>query len=171
MSDVRGINELFSKLDKMASADISPGVKKATLFVQGAAKANVLVESGELRGSIYTDTVSRGDSVEGIVYTNKKYAPFVEFGTGPKGQAEHFGISPNVDVAYTQSPWWIHEGPGDNEVDRETGEKYGWFYVDTPQGRFYQCSGQPASPFLYPALKNSREAVIQIIRNEVKKQL
>ena len=123
MSDIRGIDELNAKLDRMASASIGAAVGKAALFVQGAAKANVLVDNGELRGSIYTDVTVQGDSATGIVYTNKKYAPFVEFGTGPRGQADHAGISPDVSVAYTQSPWWIHEGPGDNEVDRETGEK------------------------------------------------
>ena len=171
MSDVRGIGELSARLDKVASVNVARAVRKAALLVQGAAKANVLVESGELRGSIYTDTVSQEGSVNGVVYTNKKYAPYVEFGTGPRGQQNHEGISPEVSVAYTQSPWWIHEGSGDNEVDRETGERYGWFYIDTPEGRFYHCSGQPASPFLYPALKNNKEAVMRIIMNEAKKNL
>ena len=84
-------------------------------------------------------------------------APYVEFGTGPKGQADHAGISPEVTPVYTQAPWWIHE----SQIDRRTAEKYRWFYIDTPQGRFYQCTGQPAHPFLYPALHDNEDKILK----------
>lgn len=113
---------------------------------------------------------TEGRNVTGICYTDKKYGPYVEFGTGPKGQENHEGISPDTTPVYTQSPWWIHEGSGPNEVDRATAEKYGWFYIDTPEGRFYQCTGQPAQPFLYPALKNNEKQIEQVIREELRKQ-
>ena len=122
------------------------------------------------RGSIFTVVETEGRNVTGICYTDKKYGPYVEFGTGPKGQENHEGISPDTTPVYTQSPWWIHEGSGPNEVDRATAEKYGWFYIDTPEGRFYQCTGQPAQPFLYPALKNNEKQIEQVIREELRKQ-
>ena len=113
---------------------------------------------------------AEGRNVTGICYTDKKYGPYVEFGTGLKGQANHEGISPDATPVYTQSPWWIHEGSGWNEVDRETAEKCGWFYIDTPEGRFYQCTGQAAQPFMYPALKNNEKQIEQVIREELRKQ-
>lgn len=103
----------------------------------------------------------------GTCFTNKSYAPYVEFGTGPKGQANHAGISPNVPVAYSQSPWWIHE----SQIDKGLAEKYHWFYIDTKDGRFYQCNGQPARPFMYPALKNNEEKITRLIANDIKEQL
>ena len=92
-----------------------------------------------------------------LLSTTVPDAPYVEFGTGPKGQANHAGISPEVTPVYTQVPWWIHE----SQVDRRTAEKYRWFYIDIPQGRFYQCTGQPAHPFLYPALHDNEDKILK----------
>lgn len=169
-----GKADLDKKFENMASAELRSGISKGVIHVQSAAKllcGGFIRSTGELRGSIYTDVQESGDVITGTCFTNKTYAPFVEFGTGPKGQANHVGISPDVAVAYTQSPWWIHEGDGENEVDRETAEAYGWFYIDTPDGRFYQCSGQPAKPFMYPALKDNEEAVVEIIAESIRRQL
>ena len=80
-------------------------------------------------------------------------------------------ISPNISPAYTQSPWWIHEGSGADEIDRATAEHYHFPYIETKDGRFYQCTGQPAQPFLYPALKNNEDRITEIIGEELKKQL
>ena len=90
----------------------------------------------------------------------------MEFGTGPKGQANHEGISPDAAVSYSQSPWWIHE----SQVGRETAERYGWSYIDTPDGRFYHCFGQAAHPYMYPALKNNEQEIERIFEEAVKKK-
>lgn len=164
---IQGEKELEKALRDKADIRMEKAVAKGILLVQENAKAECPVHDGELKRSIYTDVETKEDSVEGICYTNKKYATYVEFGTGPKGQENHEGISPDVAVAYTQSPWWIHE----SQIDREVAEKYHFFGIDTPQGRFYQCTGQPAKPFLYTALKNNEEEVVRIVREELQKQL
>lgn len=166
-----GKTNLDKRLDAMSKLRLGTAIGKGIVFVQEAAKDRCPAHDGELRESIYIDVEESGDSVTGICFTNKEHGPYVEFGTGPKGQANHEGISPDVTVAYSQSPWWIHEGPGENEIDRATAEYYHFFYVDTPQGRFYQCTGQAAQPFLYPALKDNEEEVSNIIARELKKQL
>ncbi len=166
-----GVENLDQKLERMSKAQLGHGIHRALQVVQSDAKLNAPVVTGGLRESILTDMEVDGDTVRGICYTNLKYAPFVEFGTGPKGQEKHSGIAPDVSIAYTQSPWWIHEGQGENEVDRETAERYGWMYIDTPKGRFYKCSGQPAQPFMYPALKNNEEEIARIIGEEFRSQL
>ena len=120
-----------------------------------------------MRGSIYTAIETSSEKIVGICYTNKKYAQYVEFGTGPKGQKQHAGISPDVAYAYVQSPWWIHE----SMIGRKTAEKYKWFYVDTPDGRFYQCTGQAAQPFLYPALKNNELEIAHYFEEAIEKNL
>ena len=163
-----GEAELVNHLDKLANIDITSGVKKAISFVQESAKMNAPVGiSGELRESIFTRTEKRGEQVTGICGTVNDHAAYVEFGTGPRGQAEHSGISPDVAVAYSQSPWWVHE----SQLTPGTAEMYHWSYIDTEQGRFYQVNGQPAQPYLYPALHDNQEAISQIVSDEVRKEL
>ena len=74
-------------------------------------------------------------------------------------QLVHAGISPEVTPVYTQQPWWIHE----SQIDRRVAEKYRWPYMDTPDGRFYRCSGNPAYPFLYPAMKDNEEQILKVL--------
>lgn len=153
---VEGSRELEKNLDRMAKADARKQIGEAIQMVKSAAVLGCQVNKGKLCQSILTSVKTDGDIVRGTCYTNKTYGVYVEFGTGPKGQESHAGISPDVSPAYTLSPWWIHE----SQVDKETAEKYHWFYIDTPDGRFYQCTGMPAYPFMYPALKDNRDGIL-----------
>ena len=166
-----GKSELNKWFDNLAEVDMKKGISKGISLVQEAAKGNCPSHDGELRQSIYTYIEEDESAIRGICGPTARHGMYVELGTGPKGQANHAGISPEVTVAYTQSPWWIHEGSGENEIDRATAEHYHFFHIDTPQGRFYQCSGQAAQPYLYPALKDNEDEIISIIAEEVKKQL
>lgn len=132
-------------------------------FVLSAAKLAVQKDSGYLSQNIFLDIEEENGQLEAIVYTKVEYAPYVEFGTGQKGAANHDGISPEVSPAYRLSPWWIHE----SMVDAGTAEKYHWYTIDTPQGKFYQCTGQPARPFLYPALHDNLDTVETIVRDGI----
>lgn len=157
MSDA---DELDKKLKQLAEIDMKRAVGEVIQIVRLAATLNCPIDTGELQQNIAADV--EGDSIRaiGTCWTNKAYAPYVEFGTGPKGQADHAGISPDVTPVYTQSPWWIHE----SQVDRRVAEKYRWFYIDTPEGRFYQCTGQPAHPFMYPALHDNEDKILSNMR-------
>ena len=171
---IDGADELKRKLNELAAVNAAGAVAMGIEKVKAGAKLRCPVNDGELRQSIMSDVYLERDRAIGECYTNKSYAGYVEFGTGPRGQESHEGIAPDVAVSYTQSPWWIHEGPGENEVDRETGEQYGWFYIETDEGRFYQCTGQPAQPFMYPALADSQKEVLKGMKTafaaEVKKK-
>lgn len=161
---VDGADKLCKQFDRMAessSKNLCASVMRAGKFVQGNAKMLVPVgESGNLREKIFTKTENGDGFAKSEIYTDEKYGPFVELGTGPKGAGNHGGISPNISPAYTMSPWWIHE----SQIDKELAEKYHWFYIETKEGRFYQCTGQPAQPYLYPALANNRDAVADMIK-------
>ena len=106
MSDA---DELDKKLRQLAEIDMKRAVGEVIQIVRLAATLNCPIDTGELQQDIAADV--EGDSIRaiGTCWTNKAYAPYVEFGTGPKGQADHAGISPDVTPVYTQSPWWIHE--------------------------------------------------------------
>lgn len=169
-----GTDRLTGQLGNIAELDLEKGIRQAALLVQEAAKLNAggyRRSTGELRSRIATSVETDGDMVRGEVSSNAPHAAFIEFGTGPRGFMEHSGISPDVQVSYTMEPWWIHEGPGENEIGREEAEFYGFHYIDTPNGRFYRCSGQPAKPYLYPALKDNEEAILRIMQKCVKEQL
>lgn len=160
-------NRLIKKLDNMSDVDLRMGVGRALKTVQGEAKLLCPGDSGELRNSIMTTVEGTADSVIGKCFTDKSYAPYVELGTGPKGEQNHEEISPAISPAYTQAPWWIHE----SQVDKEVAERYHWFKVNTKDGVFYQCTGQPAHPFLYPALRNNEEKVTDQIAEYCRKDM
>lgn len=161
---ILGLEKVCKQLSDLSMQDLIKPTEEAIALVQKTAKRNVQVDSGELRESIYTDVYQHGNHVIGTCFTSKEYASYVEFGTGPRGQESHEGISPEVNVIYSQYPWWIHE----SQIDKEIAEKYRWFYIDTPQGRFYQCSGQPARPYLYPAMKGNTEKIQKIYEKHIK---
>jgi len=162
------LNRRLSGMEDAGSVEVTMRVVgEATKMVQGHAKLLCSSDTGELRRNIYTDVECRDGVVYGVCYTNKAYAVYVELGTGPRGEADHDGISPAINPVYAQSPWWIHE----SQIDKEAAEKYGWFYIDTPDGRFYQCSGQAAQPYLYPALKDHEGDATEMIRDGIREEI
>lgn len=79
------------------------GVSKAALLVQGSAKNKAPVDSGTLRQSIRADKAkNQGGNVTAAVSTNLEYAPYVEFGTGSRGQSTN--TNTEVEVSY-RSDW------------------------------------------------------------------
>lgn len=130
-------------------------------FVQSSAKLLAPTgASGELRNSIQMTVVESPTRLTAHIGTNLEYALYVEFGTGKIGAANHAGVSPYVTPAYTMSSWWIHE----SQVDPDVPERYHWFSIDTKAGKFYQVNGQPAQPFLYPALKDNEQTIGDLLR-------
>ncbi|MDY2653928.1 MAG: HK97 gp10 family phage protein, partial [Eisenbergiella porci] len=89
------INRLDSLIKKIDRLEDIPGgalrvsVARQTHMVSDEAKILCQENSGELRQSIhsYSEVIEGG--VRGICYTAKNYAPYVEFGTGPVGDANH----------------------------------------------------------------------------------
>lgn len=86
---ILGTKDVTKMLKNASELEISKAVSKGIKLVQSAARAECPVDHGELRGSIFTVVEAEGRNVTGICYTDKKYGPYVEFGTGLKGQANH----------------------------------------------------------------------------------
>lgn len=164
-----GYEKLEQRLEKLSALDLKPAVHRAIGVVQEEAKDGCPVHYGELRQSIYTTTELEGDICRGICYTNKKYAAYVEFGTGPNGQESHAGISPNVDVAYSQKGWTIPA----SAMSLRDAENYGFGIAKNEKGEpiGYYTNGQAAHPFMYPALKDNEDKVKKVIANEVRRLL
>lgn len=155
---VKGAEKLMRQLNTLGNINpvVEKAVRKETLRVQRNAVLLCPVNHGELRQSIKTKVEATEGMVAGTVYTNKKHAAFVEFGTGPVGQDNHEGISPEVNPAYSQSGWWF---PGD-KITPQDAAKYHWPSMTTDDGKtLYFTQGQPAQPFMYPALKGIEDIV------------
>lgn len=148
---------------KLDSETTKEALGKAAELVRGAAVYNLGPHTvdGELAQSITTDVKEN----EAEIFTGKEYAAYVEFGTGPKGAANHEGISPEVSPAYSPQGWWIHE----SMIPPGTAERYGWIKVQTKDGVFYKTEGSAAHPYLYPALKDNEEAIVELIKKEILK--
>lgn len=166
MSELLGADRLIAKCRRLASKKAGEDIvlravhNAAKKVVQADAKRLAPGNNGELRNSIKTRVKMDGDKVIGEVYTNLHYAPYVEFGTGPKGQASHSSISPEVSVSYRSSPWYVHE-------DQINVEPYHFQKI----GEFYKMYGQPAQPYLYPALRDNQERVSKNISNYVRRKI
>ena len=166
MSDLIGADSLIAKCRKLASKQVGDDiVRRAVLnacknVVQAEAKLRAPANEGELRNSIKVRARIEGSRVIGEVFTNSDHGAYVELGTGPKGLANHSGISLEVSVSYRSTPWYVHEdqinvGP----------------YHFAKRGEFYKMYGQPAQPYLYPALKDNQERVSNNISKYVSRKL
>nr|DAO57574.1 MAG TPA: putative tail component [Caudoviricetes sp.] len=165
MSELLGADRLIAKCRKLSSKQVDDIVLKAVRnaskrVIQADAKKLAPVNNGELRNSIKTRVKVENGKATGEVFTNLHYAPYVEFGTGPKGQASHSGISPEVSVSYRSSPWYVHE----DQIDVGP-------YHFQKIGEFYKMYGQPAQPYLYPALRDNQERVSKNISNYVRRKI
>lgn len=155
--DIKGLDSFFKKLNNLPTGitkEVAKQVKREGKMVQASAKmlcpVNKYGAGGELRQSIKEKTEIEDSLVRSTVFTNKKYASYVEFGTGPVGQEHHEGISPEVNPAYTQD---------------------GWVYHNDDLDEFFYTKGQPARPYLYPALKNYEETATKNIKKATKDSL
>lgn len=166
---VANLDRLLVKLDRIADADVRILMRKAISVVQEAAKSGVRVKTGELRGSIYTDVKGTERAAVGECYTNKEYASYVEFGTGPNGAKNHAGISPNVAVSYRQTGWII---PASAMSEAEAKE-YGFGVAKGKDGEVigYYTKGQPARPFMYPAVANHTDEIQDVFKKYVESKV
>lgn len=159
MSKVTGEKALIKSVDGIledSDKTLKSALKKASGFVRDDARLRVTSLTGELRSSIF----DRIEKIEGgyraIVSTNSDHAMYVEFGTGPNGEASHEGISPEVTPRYSQSGWMI---PAD-KMPLKLAEFYGFKIVkkgDEILG--YRTKGQPARPYMYPALQDNIDQI------------
>ncbi len=142
---IKGIDSLIHKLNNISQTEqVKKTMNTATLLVHAQAKTLAPVDTGNLAGSIHPKVITQGKTIIGKVYTNVSYAPYVEFGTGSKGN----GTYPNKDISlsYRSTPW-----------------------VYTPNGEdFYRTEGQVAQPYMYPALKRNEKKIKAMFKEAIR---
>jgi HK97 gp10 family phage protein len=147
---VVGLESLLKKLNKLGGnveETLYNSVEKQTKLVQGDAKDLCPVDLGDLRNSIKGTVKKYKGRIVGVVSTNSDHAAYVEFGTGKVG--ERTNKNTNVNVSYKQDKW----------------------LVNIPDVGPRWIEGQAAQPYLYPALKNNEEKIIENIKEDVIKAI
>ena len=86
---IKNIDRLIQRLNRIADMELEEKMKEAVTLVHGQAKALAPVDTGNLAGSISMEINKKENDLEGRVYTNIQYAPYVEFGTGVKGNGSY----------------------------------------------------------------------------------
>ena len=107
--------------------------------------------------------------IKGRVFTSVQHAPYVEFGTGPEGMASHKDLPAEIlsKLHYRQNGWWIHE----SQIDAKTADKYHFTRIETNDGVFYYTEGQPAQPFLFPALQQNKGKIAGSVRYDLQREI
>lgn len=136
---VEGLDELIKKLESVRSDSnsvVERGLLKAAHKVRN--KAVLLCPVGQYHGGNLRDSiqVERVAPLMVSVGTNLEYAACVEYGTGTQG---------DPTVPHT--------------------DKKHWSYMGT-DGKWYTSHGQPAQPFLRPAI--DEEEIVSTVADEVK---
>lgn len=138
-----GIDKLKLKLSQLLPEEEAlKATRHAAEIIRSAITAPV--DTGNLQRSIHTRKTSEGAAV----YTNCEYAVYVEFGTGPKGQAGDHSKTAPIPMSYRQDSW---------------------IYKDPKTNKTYKTSGQAPQPFMYPAAHNP--AVQKAVREDFNAQV
>lgn len=149
---VVGLESLLKKLDKLGGnieETLKLSMQKQGELVKGDAKDLAPVDIGDLRQSINRKTTISKGNITSTIYTNSDHAAYVEFGTGTVGQNTQVANKYPGPLAYKQDKWKVNI-PG-------VGPRW--------------IAGQPAQPYLYPALKNNEGRIIENIKDDVKKAI
>lgn len=103
---IKGLGSLMRKLDALGGNSqqaLKVGIHKGVKLVQGDAKQLCTVgDSGRLRNSIEGETEEKDGKIIGKVSTNVEYAPYVEFGTGQRGENSPSPPKADIDLNYRQ---------------------------------------------------------------------
>jgi len=144
--------EALQKLaDCFAPEEALPAVETGAKLVQARAKSLAPVRTGAMRNTIITQSsIEDGEAVAEVIATSP-YAGFVEFGTGPKGAASAKILPDGMDMPaskYKDTGWFL---PPD--IVKATGIHY--------------TTGQPAQPFMMPAILSEQEKLKKVVGKSV----
>jgi HK97 gp10 family phage protein len=99
---VKNYDRLLSKMKNIANFNTLKAMNDATKVVHAQAKTLAPVDTGNLKGSIHMEVKNKKEKIEGRVYTNLQYAPYVEFGTGIKGNGSYPYSIEGLELAYKE---------------------------------------------------------------------
>lgn len=157
---VDGLEDILQKLQTLADAEFAlEAVKEATGFVEGEAKKRAP------KGDVANSIKSKVDGLEGTVYTNLYYAPYIEYGTGKFAEGEGGGRK--------EIPWvYVEENRGETPrkktIHTEQSAKEAAAYLESIGLTPHITSGQKAQPFMRPAIDENANEILNIFRKGLK---
>lgn len=102
--DYQGFDEVIQQIRYVRSeiqSELGHIMLRAALIVEAEVKRLItnyeLVDTGALRASVHSFVREQFNATEGVVGTNMEYAPFLEYGTGQRGQGSNH---PDVPADY-----------------------------------------------------------------------
>ena len=99
--EVLGVDKIIKDCKTIAQTRrMKQAINRATGIVNTTAKQLCPKVTGALVNSIHMTTQDTGNDYVGKVYTNKEYAPYVEFGTGRKGAMSNYPNGGQLGLAY-----------------------------------------------------------------------
>jgi HK97 gp10 family phage protein len=146
------------KYDKLRNA-----TNRSLLRIQTDAKRNIRVDTGDLRASIHQTQ----DGLDGEVFTNKKHAPYEEFGTG-----DHVSIPLGLESYAMQ---FKSTGKGGGSWDDLLRNIQAWCRrkgiepeAAYPIARKIAAEGRPGQAFMFPAAEEERPKYINAVKEVMK---
>lgn len=108
---ISGLDAAIKKLENLknrAYQGVKDEIGKQTEIIATDARSLCPVDTGHLRESIQTRVIENKSQITGEVFTDVEYAPYVEFGTGQRG--EKAGLKrEGINLAY--NPDWAGMAP------------------------------------------------------------
>lgn len=147
---IKNIDRLTRRLNNIGNMELKATMNEALKLVHGQAKDLAPVDTGDLAGSIHMENKKVATGYMGRVYTNLEYAPYVEFGTGVKGNGTYPYKVEGLTLAYKDK---------------------GWCYWSDKEDKLIYTTGQEAQPYMYPALKIHKNTINKLFKNGVKTTL
>jgi len=142
MSDLNSLAEQLQRLGGSVEAPVAKGMRKTLMRISATAKTLVRVDTGQLRNSITEDVQTGPGEVIGKVGSNLSYAVFNELGTGPRAMENPPPAALKLGARYRVK---------------------GWSYKNPKTGEWVHTRGMPAQPFLYPALQQEKDRIVEDI--------
>lgn len=173
--EIRGMDRLRRKV-KMLPSLVKEAAVDATNEVADTAhgyavqelQSSIKYPTSEMARSVQIESATIfQDVIKASIYTLKQSYIFREFGTGPVGEASPKDLPPGITPVYTQDKWFFPT----SSVDRDLNALYGMLIVSIKEVEFYMTRGQPARPWLYPALKEAAEDAEEIYIENINRKL
>lgn len=147
---------------KAMNGAVLRGLEKCGLAAVNYATKLCPVDTGDLRDSITHKVIDSEKAA--YIGTNSEYATYVEMGTGVYGPAHTSG-------------YWVYVVGGEKHESKNPGKRYtleeakrivAMLRSQKPSVEAYYTNGQPAKPFIKPAVADHADKYMKILRDELK---
>lgn len=152
------LNNFYSKIDKICSnlqKHAKTGIEKATKETQQTALSKKVGNKDE---SMILTEINDERIIEGRVYTNFHYAPFLEYGTGIEAELPHIGTTKTfIKSGFTY--WFLPVEKCDRDLPNQI--------ITIGDKEFYLMFSQQPKPFMRPTAFERRNPNIETIKESI----